>query len=102
MSDEGTLLEQVRRGNVALRELDSETLRNWFETRRKFISDSLFRSSSDEKALRDNAYTAMLLLNTLEEDLKRFVATGEAAKKELLRLKDPSRVRRLLTNVRRT
>jgi hypothetical protein len=96
MTDESKLRKQQERGDRAKRLLENELLVEAFEKIEADILDKWQNSAADEKEQRDNAYLMHRLLQNLKAQIKQIVITGDGATKELLRLNDPSKIRRLI------
>lgn len=90
------LNRQKDRASRAQRILDDELFKEAFDNIEQTILDSWKESRADEEKQRYNAYIMHRLLQNLKEQFTRAVATGEAAKKELLTVKDPSKFARLI------
>jgi len=90
------LNEQATRGDKAKQLLDNELIKDAFDVIEKTILDAWRNSSADQKDERDNAYIMFRLLQNFKEQFKRAIITGNAAKKELLMIKDPSKIRRMI------
>lgn len=97
MSDESKLRDQVDRGERA------RLLRDELKTARQALEKDCFEAFRRSDVHDDNGRTMCRLylkvLDDVFERFERFIVTGEAAHKEIVSLKDPSRLRRLL-NVR--
>lgn len=98
--DEGKLREQASRGEHARRIIDSDLVQEVFGKMEKRIFDSIRESLGDEKDIRERAYLMFRLLENFKAEFKSIVLTGDAASKELLRLKEPSKLMRVI-NARR-
>jgi hypothetical protein len=101
MADEGKLREQHSRGENARRILESELVKDVFAKMDERIFTSIRESVGDESDIRERAYLMLRLLENFKAEFKTMVLTGEAASRELLRVKDPPKFMRMLTNVRR-
>lgn len=101
MADEGKLREQVSRGENARRILESELVQEVFKKMDERIVTSIRESVGDESDIRERAYLMLRLLENFKSEFKTMVLTGDAASKELLRVKDPNPVMRILKNGRR-
>jgi hypothetical protein len=100
MADEGKLREQVSRGENARRIIESDLVQEVLGKMDKRILDSIRESAGDEQDIRERAYLMFRLLENFKAEFKSLVLTGDAASKELLRVKDPPKFMRML-NVRR-
>lgn len=100
MSDEGKLREQAARGEHAKSVYEQDIVKQAFAAVEKTIDDGWKNTSADEERERENAYLMHRLLQNLRQQFVVAIATGEAAKKELLTINDPSRVRRLISGRR--
>lgn len=94
--DEAKLKRQQDRASRAQRILDDELFKGAFENIEQTIVDSWKESRADEEKQRYNAYIMHRLLQNLREQFTRAIVTGQAAKKELLTIKEPSKLRRLI------
>jgi hypothetical protein len=101
MADEGKLREQASRGESARRVLENELIQEVFAKMDERIVTSIRESVGDESDIRERAYLMLRLLENFKAEFKAMVLTGDAASKELLRVKDPPQFMRMLKNVRR-
>jgi len=101
MADEGKLREQASRGENARRILESELVKDVFAKMDERIMGSIRDSLGDESDIRERAYLMLRLLDNFKAEFKSMVLSGDAASKELLRVKEPSKLMRAITNVRR-
>ena len=101
MADEGKLREQASRGDNARRILESELVQDVFKKMDERIVASIRESVGDESDIRERAYLMLRLLENFQAEFKTMIRTGDAARAELLRVKDPNPVMRKLFNVRR-
>jgi hypothetical protein len=101
MADEGKLREQASRGANARRILESELVQDVFAKMDDKIVKSIRESVGDESDIRERAYLMLRLLENFKAEFKTMVLTGDAASAELLRVKDPNQLQRMLKNVRR-
>lgn len=96
MTDESKLLRQQDRGHRAKRVLENDLVVGAFEKIEAEIDAAWKNSAADDEKARYNAYLMHRLLQNFKQQFRHAVTTGEAAGKELLRLKDPSKVRRMM------
>lgn len=100
MSDEGKLREQASRGERAKNVYEQDIVKEAFAAVQKTIDDGWKNTSADEERERENAYLMHRLLQNLRQQFVVAMSTGEAAKKELLSINDPSRVKRFINGRR--
>lgn len=100
MSDEGRLREQASRGERAKQIVSQEIVQEAFAAIEKTIVEAWKNSAADEEQARENAYLMHRLFQNFKAQFTVAIATGESAKKELLSINDPSRVRRLISGRR--
>lgn len=96
MTDEAKLQRQADRGERAKRLLGNDLLIEALDAIEAEIDQSWKSSLADDEEIRRNAYLMYRLLQNFRQQFKQAVVTGKAARKELLNLKDPSKVRRML------
>ena len=96
MADETKLSEQILRGDEARAILENPLFKEAFQEAEKVIIEAWRNSPGDAKEVRDNAYLMQRLLVNLEDFLKRHINNGKAAQNDLLKLKEPSKIRRLI------
>jgi hypothetical protein len=101
MADEGKLREQAARGEHARRIVESEIVQEVFAKMDQKILGSIRESLGDEQDIRERAYLMFRLLENFKVEFKTMVLTGQAASAQLLRVKDPHPITRMLKNVRR-
>jgi hypothetical protein len=100
MADEGKLRAQAARADRARQVYEQDIVQEALAVIDKTINDAWRNSTADEKECRDNAYVMHRLLENFKQQFLHAMATGEAAKKELLTINDPSRVRRFISGRR--
>lgn len=100
MSDEGRIREQAARGERAKQIVSQDIVQEAFAAIEKTIIDGWKNSAADEGVARENAYIMLRLYQNFRQQFTVAIATGEAAKKELLSINDPSRIRRLISGRR--
>lgn len=100
MADEGKLREQASRGEHARRIIESELVQEVLAKMDKRILDSIRESAGDESEIRERAYLMFRLLENFKAEFKTMALTGDAASKELLRVKDPPKLMRMLNGRR--
>lgn len=96
MTDEAKLRQQVDRGERAKRVLENELVIEAFEKLEQTIVDSWKGSRADEEKQRDNAYVMYRLLQNFKQQFKAAITNGEVARKELLRIQDESKLKRVI------
>ncbi len=90
-----TLQDQQLKGDRAKSAIDA-----WQEAYDATKADLLAEFEAtrfDEGAKRERIYDSMRVLNHMHQFLKRRAITGEAARKQLLDIRDPSKLRRLIS-----
>ena len=96
MTDENKLLRQSKRGAEAKQILEHEL---FIEATEKLESDltQIFKESSlSDDATRRMARESLGLLVNLKTYLMQVMTTGDAARKQLIDLREPSRLRRMM------
>lgn len=101
MADEGKLREQAARGDRARRILEDDLVKEVLEKVEKRIFEGFRESTGDEQVVRERAYLMLRLLENFKAEFRTMLLTGSQASKELLRLKDPNKLTRMIANVRR-
>lgn len=101
MSDEGKLREQVARGERARKFFEDTLVQEVFAKMDQKIMGSIRESLGDETEIRERAYLMLRLLENFKAEFRTMLNTGEAASKELLRTKEPTKLMRAIRNVRR-
>lgn len=96
--DEAKLSEQRLRGDAARAILENPLFNEAFDAIEREITTAWKQSPADGERERNNAYLMQRLLANLKEQFKRHVSTGAMAEKELLKLKEKSKIRRLIGN----
>lgn len=92
--DEMGLRKAAERGPRAKALLDNELLKEVFEKIEQTLMDEWKNTSSEDAQRREDAWRSFKLLEGLHGHLTRIVTTGDAAAKELLRIKNPSLLER--------
>lgn len=98
MSNEGRLLEQQTRGDQAKALLRNPLIKEAFEKIESEILDAWKESRADEEKQRNNAYLMHRLFKNFENHFTQMVLKGDAAKKDLLRIKDPKRYLKMINS----
>lgn len=98
MTDEHKLQRQKSRGEEAKRIIEHELVVQALAQIEATILDAWKNSRADEEQERHNAYLMYRLLQNFKAQFRKLVNDGDAASKELLRLKDPSKIARLIRN----
>jgi hypothetical protein len=96
MTDEHKLIRQQARAARAKALFEDELMQEAFTVIETEILKAWQQSHADEAQVRDRAYLMQRLLKNLREQFQRTIATGEASSKELLRIRDESKIKRLL------
>ena len=96
MSDEHELKRQADRGDRAKRLLENELINEAFDKIESEIMDAWRNSPADAEQERYNAYLMYRLLMNFKGQFKQAVAHGEAASKQLLQIRDPSKFKRMI------
>ncbi len=96
--DESKLAEQQLRGEAARQILESPLFDEAFEAVEKTLMTAWKTSSGDEREIRERLYLMQRLNGNLKQFYVTHIANGKAAAKELTRLKEPSKIRRLIGN----
>lgn len=96
MTDEAKLRKQQDRGERAQRVLENELVQEAFDEIEKTIMQAWKDSPADAEKERYNAYLMYRLFNNFRSHFDHIVRTGEAANNELLQIKDPSKLRRMI------
>lgn len=94
MADEAKLRKQQDRGERAKRLLENELLNEALDKMEADITAAWQNSRADDDKGRYNAYLMHRLMQNFRDHLTRIAQTGSDAKSELLRIRDPSRMRR--------
>lgn len=92
-----TLEQQKERGERAQRLFHDEIVQDAFRSIEENIISKWRNSLADESQERDRAYIMLRLLENLKQQFLHAMNTGKAADHELLNLKDPSKIRRLIS-----
>jgi hypothetical protein len=87
-SDDKLHIDQ-QRGVKARALLSNELLQEAFTKLEKELLDDWKSTGPQDGQRREDAWRSLKLLQNLQEQLKRVVTTGEAASKELLKIKKP-------------
>lgn len=95
---ESKLSEQQARGNDARHILEHPLVKEAFEKMHQSILDAWENSPAEAEDVRQNAYLMQRLLKNFREQFSMIISNGKMAEKELLHLKDPSKIRRLIDN----
>lgn len=95
MADEAKLRLQQNRGERAKRLLENDLILDAFQKIEAEIMAAWKGSAADDEKGRYNAYLMFRLLQNFKQQFTHAVATGEAAGKQLLQIKDPSKLKRI-------
>ncbi len=98
MADEHKLRRQAERARRAQDIMEDELVQEAFAELEKTIDTAWKTSIGDEREQRENAYIMYRLLQQFRSHFGQIINTGEHARKQLLELKDPSKLRRMMTN----
>ena len=101
MADEGKLREQASRGEHARRIYESELFTEAAAAIEKELLAAITNSLGDEKEVRERAYLMHRLLQNFKQQFKQAMVTGDVAARDLLRLKEPNKLARMIANGRR-
>lgn len=96
MADETKLLAQANRGERAKRILEDPL---YVEAFGKIEAELIERFKTSEVSDSDghrNIRESLKLLNNLQSEFKQIMITGDGARKELLRIREESKLRRML------
>jgi hypothetical protein len=92
--EEMALRKAAERGPRAKALLDNDLLKEAFEKIEQTLMDDWRNTSSEDNQRREDAWRTFKLLQNLRGHLGRIVTNGDAAAKELLRVKNPSIIER--------
>jgi hypothetical protein len=95
MTDDSRLRQQQARGHRAKRILEDDLVIEAFEKIETVVTEAWQNSPADAEKERYNAYLMHRLLKQFKEHFRQIVVTGDHAGKELLRLKEPSKLRKI-------
>lgn len=96
MADEGKLRLQAQRGDRARAICEDELFIEAFDAIEKRIEEGWKETQASEKQERENAYLMHRLVQNFRAHFRSLMTTGEQAKKDLLDINDPSRLRRII------
>lgn len=99
MADENKLILQRERGKKAEQIMAAEIVQEAFEKIEATIQKSWSSSRADDHEGRHNAFLMNRLLRNLKGEFLRAMKTGKVAERDLLAIKEKSKLRRLI-NVR--
>lgn len=88
MADKAKLADQQTRGEEARRLLDSPAVTEVFKQMEDEVMSAFKRSGVGDQDVREDAHKMFVLLERFKGCLKRFVAEGDLAAKELLRTEE--------------
>lgn len=98
MSDEGKLREQQARGDRAKALLSNELLQEAFDAIDETLQKEWRGSRAGEQQLREDVWRSQKLLENIRKHIEKHVYTGEAAGKELTRIKGKPTLQKVLRN----
>lgn len=96
MASEDKLRDAVQRGDRAKALLQNELLVEAFDNLESKIMEEWKATDPEDKERREDAWRSLKLLQTLQGQFRRIVTTGEAASKELVRIKKESLIKKVL------
>jgi hypothetical protein len=96
VTDEYKLNAQAARGEQAKSLYEHPFIKDAFAAVEDQILSAWKESRADEKEQRDNAYLMLRLLQNFRQQFVAAIASGEASQKELLRIRDQSKLRRII------
>jgi hypothetical protein len=94
--DENKLNMQAERAAQAKALYQHPFMVEAFDSIEQTILESWKGSAADEGSARDNAYVMYRLLQNLRQKFIVAIATGEAADKQLLQIRDKTKLRRMI------
>lgn len=89
---------QADRGVEAEKLLNNPLLNETLDAMESTITESWKKSHSEEHEVRHNNYLMIRLLGNLRHSLRTTMQTGKAAEKELMRMKEPSKLNKVFRN----
>jgi hypothetical protein len=92
--DEMRLRRDAERGPRAEALLSNELLKEAFDKIELTLMDEWKNTTSEDSQRREDAWRSFKLLKGLQGYLRKVVTTGDAAAKELLKVKNPSIIER--------
>lgn len=96
MPNENKLIAQRERGKKAEQVMSSEIVQEAFEKIEQTIRDSWEKSDASDHEGRHNAYIMTRLLNNFRGQFAKAMSTGKVAEKELLSIKERSKLRKMI------
>lgn len=96
MADETKLLAQANRGERAKRIIEDPVFVDAVEKIEASLIDVFRDSKLADDDSRRYARESLGLLTRLREEINRIMITGDGARKELLRIREESKLRRML------
>lgn len=81
---------QKDRGHRAKRIYEDELVQEAFGAIERTLLEAFRNSEGDESVVRERAYLMLRLLGNFKDQFQLAMRTGDAAAKELLRIRDPS------------
>lgn len=94
MADESLLHDQVERGDRA--KIALTAWQEAYDATKADLRSAFENSKHDEHERRERIYDSLCALTHMYEYLRRRVLTGDTAGKELIVMKDPSRIKRMM------
>ena len=88
--------EQLARGERVKTLLNNPDLVAGFEAIEAVLLDTWKKSGPAESLAREDAWRSYTLLQMLQEGLKQHIITGSIASKELLKIREKSKLRNIL------
>lgn len=96
MTDEAKLHRQASRGERARRIIEDELVVEAFAKIEAGIVDIFKQTAISDDATRRQARESLGLLTNLREQLRQTIVTGDFSAKELLRIQEESKLKRLI------
>jgi hypothetical protein len=96
MASEDKLRDALQRGDRAKLLLQNELLIEAFEKLENKIMEEWKATDPEDKERREDAWRSLKLLQTLQGQFRRIVTTGEAASKELVRIRKESLLKKVM------
>jgi hypothetical protein len=96
MASENKLHDALQRGDRAKALLNNELLNEAFERLEAKIMEEWKGTDPEDRERREDAWRSLKLLQNLTSQFRRIVTTGEAASKELVRIKKESLLKKVI------
>lgn len=98
MADEGKLRDQQTRGERAKLLLNNDLLLEAFKSIDETLEKEWRSSKAGEQQLREDVWRSQKLMESIRKHIEKHVYTGEAAGKELARIKGKPTLSKVLNN----